>query len=387
MAPVEPSGQEVSSPLWAVLRSYGLLLAALSLLLISAALIISLPTRALIVAPTATATPTARPTATATPTLPLPTPDVETLLDLSEAPVSADDEAQLRREPEPFTLPADLSKREELIVYTVRPGDTLWSIAARFGLKMDSLFWANREALPDVHMLRVGLNLNILPEDGVYYRADGSESIQEIAARFNVTPEVIIDSTYNELADLASEDVPAKGTNIVIPGGVDNYADWVWRPEVIYATTSGGGGAGINFAPGHPGSCGVVPAGSGGNGVFTDPVSGWYKVGWTFQDWHRGIDLMSAEGVPVVAAAPGSVIFAGWNTWGYGNLVVLSHGNGWMTYYAHLSWLNVGCGQYVGTGQVIGEIGTTGRSSGTHLHFEIRQNGEPLNPQDFIVFQ
>ncbi|MBN1284608.1 MAG: M23 family metallopeptidase [Anaerolineae bacterium] len=369
----------------AIVRGYGPLLAALALVAISAVLILRLPTRALVTAPTAT--PTATPTLTPTPTPrpPLPTPGAALLDDLARLPVAGADGAPLARDLEPFTLPADLSKREEVLVYTVQRGDTLWSIAERFNLKMDSLFWANREALPDVHMLRVGLQLNILPEDGVYHTADGAETIQEIAERFNVTPETIIDSVYNDLAYLAPEDAPPPGTRIVVPGGADDYADWVWRPEVIYANTASGG-VGVNFAPGHPGSCGPVPEGTGSGGVFANPVSGWYQVGWQFQEWHRGIDLMTTEGIPVVAAAPGTVIFAGWNTWGYGNLIVLSHGDGWTTYYAHLSYLNVGCGQYVSTGQFIGEIGTTGRSSGPHLHFEIRQNGEPLDPANFVGF-
>jgi murein DD-endopeptidase MepM/ murein hydrolase activator NlpD len=145
------------------------------------------------------------------------------------------------------------------------------------------------------------------------------------------------------------------------------------------------GGPQINFASGHPGSCGAVPTGVGGDGTFRNPLRG-YVVGWTFQEWHRGIDLMTWEGSPVYASDPGIVIFAGWNTWGYGNLIVVSHGNGWTTYYAHLSYLNVGCGQYVKGGQLIGEVGTTGRSSGPHLHYEIRQNNEPLNPENFITF-
>ncbi len=319
---------------------------------------------------------------TSTPRPPLPTPNPDMLAGLAELPVFALSRDPLTRELEPFTLRPD-RPRDEVLVYTVQSGDTLWSIAEKFNIKMDTLFWSNREALPDVHMLRVGLELNILPVDGVYYTANGKDTLQEIANRFAVDPYVILDSPFNDLGDLTPEDPPEAGSKIVIPGGVDDYADWVWRPPAVEIASVGG--PQIDFAPGHPGSFGPVPTGVGGDGTFRSPLP-WYYVGWTFQQWHRGIDLMAQEGTPVYAADPGVVIFAGWNTWGYGNLIVLSHGNGWTTYYAHLSYLWVGCGTWVNAGQLIGEVGTTGRSSGPHLHFEIRQNGEPLDPQQFISF-
>ncbi|MCZ7546871.1 MAG: LysM peptidoglycan-binding domain-containing M23 family metallopeptidase [Anaerolineae bacterium] len=366
------------------LRGSIALLAAVAMVVVSAILILSFPTRPLIGLLPTPAPPTETPTPTQTPTPrpPLPTPSFDTLTDLAALPVAGQGSDPLTRAMEPFTLRPD-RPRDEVLVYTVQPNDTLWTIAENFNIKMDTLFWSNREALPDVHMLRVGLNLNILPVDGVYHTANGNDTLQDIANRFSVDPYTIIDSPFNDLGDLGPDDAPSAGTRVVIPGGVDDYADWVWRPPAVEIATSGG--PQINFAPGHPGSCGAVPTGLGGDGTFRSPLP-WYYVGWTFQEWHRGIDLMAAEGTPVYAADPGIVIFAGWNTWGYGNLIVISHGNGWMTYYAHLSYLNVGCGSFVNAGQQIGEVGTTGRSSGPHLHFEIRQNGEPLNPQNFVGF-
>jgi murein DD-endopeptidase MepM/ murein hydrolase activator NlpD len=368
--------------LWRSLRSYGALLGALGLVAVSAALILTLPTRSPFGAAPPTPTVMPSPTTTATPRPPLPTPNVQTLESLAQMPILAQGGALLTRELEPFTVfPA--RPRHEVITYAVQSGDTLWSIAEKFNIKMDSLFWANRVALPDVHMVHVGLELNILPVDGVYHTANGEETIQEIADRFSVDPYVIIDSEFNDLGSLTPADQPEHGTRIVIAGGTDDYADWVWRPPAIQVASATG--PHINFAPDHPGSCGPVPLGQGGDGTFSKPLR-YYFVGWTFHEWHRAIDLMAWEGSPVYAADPGIVIFAGWNTWGYGNLIVLSHGNGWTTYYAHLSYLNVGCGQYVNAGQQIGEVGSTGRSTGPHLHFEIRLNGEPLDPEGFIGF-
>jgi murein DD-endopeptidase MepM/ murein hydrolase activator NlpD len=96
---------------------------------------------------------------------------------------------------------------------------------------------------------------------------------------------------------------------------------------------------------------------------------------------HAGVDLAAPQGSPVAAAMAGRVAVAGWSG-GYGNLVVVDHGNGVETRYAHLSSIRVGVGQQLGQGQILGLVGSTGRSTGPHLHYELRQNGRPLNPLD-----
>jgi murein DD-endopeptidase MepM/ murein hydrolase activator NlpD len=110
-----------------------------------------------------------------------------------------------------------------------------------------------------------------------------------------------------------------------------------------------------------------------------------YSVSRGYASWHTGIDLAANPGTPVKAANGGVVIFAGWNNWGYGNTIVLSHGP-FTTVYGHLSSINVGCGQLVSSGQVIGGVGSSGNSSGPHLHFEIRYLDVPQNPTATIAF-
>ncbi len=136
------------------------------------------------------------------------------------------------------------------------------------------------------------------------------------------------------------------------------------------------------FAPGHPGSCGETQVAHKGSGAFRWPLAP--DVQAEFSGGHRGIDLGGVPGEPVRAADGGTVIFAGWNDWGYGNMVVLDHGTGYWTLYAHLDTVSLACRQGVNAGQLVGTVGTTGDTAGPHLHFEIRHHGVPLNPREFI---
>ena len=126
----------------------------------------------------------------------------------------------------------------------------------------------------------------------------------------------------------------------------------------------------------------VVPLGIS----LTKPVSGTIssRYGTRWGSVHKGLDIAAPAGTPVVAAASGTVTQAGWNSGGYGYLVVISHGNGVETYYAHNSSVAVSKGQSVSAGQVISYVGSTGQSTGNHLHFEIRVNGQTQNPQNYL---
>jgi murein DD-endopeptidase MepM/ murein hydrolase activator NlpD len=147
------------------------------------------------------------------------------------------------------------------------------------------------------------------------------------------------------------------------------------------------GQAVYGFMQGMPGSCSSGIHGGGGSGAWIPPVSpGSYTVTQPFAPWHSGIDLAAVLGTAAHAADAGVVVYSGWvpQSWGYGQLVVLDHGNNWTTYYAHLNAINVHCGQSVARGEVVGEVGTTGNSTGTHLHFEMRWNNTPDNPAAYI---
>lgn len=124
-------------------------------------------------------------------------------------------------------------------------------------------------------------------------------------------------------------------------------------------------------------------------GIFRRPTSGWSVSQFfghtSFESWHTGVDLDARSGTTIFAAASGKVTFTG-GGWGggYGNHIIITHGNGFSTLYGHLSKINVSNGQWVSQGQVIGIMGSTGWSTGTHLHFEIRVNGSPKNPLQYL---
>ena len=112
-------------------------------------------------------------------------------------------------------------------------------------------------------------------------------------------------------------------------------------------------------------------------GYRTDPVTG----GSAF---HAGIDIGASCGTPIKAAGTGNVISAGFNTGGYGNMTLINHGGGKSTLYGHQSAIAVSAGQSVTQGQVIGYVGSTGKSTGCHLHFEVRVNGNPVDPRGYL---
>jgi murein DD-endopeptidase MepM/ murein hydrolase activator NlpD len=272
----------------------------------------------------------------------------------------------------PFTFVRQDRPRSEVIQYTAVDGDTINSIAARFGLEPESIAWSNSRRI--VQVLRPGDDVNIPPVNGVYVQIVGSQNIQEIAAQYQITdPYIVIDSEFNTLEGSTPETVPPSGSYVFIPGG--SGEDVTWNPGV---TTEERNGQVVvtSFAPGDPGSCGNVSP--GGGSAWVNPLPGGTFVRG-FSSFHTGIDLSAAVGTPVRAANSGSVIFAGWNSWGYGNTVVLAHGP-FLTLYGHMSSIAVGCGQIVGAGQTIGAVGSTGNSSGPHLHFEIRNGQTPTDP-------
>jgi murein DD-endopeptidase MepM/ murein hydrolase activator NlpD len=273
--------------------------------------------------------------------------------------------------------------REEVIEYTVKTGDTLFDIATKFGLKPESVLWANQYVLADnPHSLRPGQVLNILPVDGAYHRWSAGDGLNGVARFFSVTPEVIINFPGNHLdaatiGDWANPNI-APGTWLIIPGGQREFVSW--SAPVIPLDNPG-----VAKVLG-PGACETVTAGMAGAGVFVWPAENHFISGFDYDPGanHPGIDIDGDEGNPVYAADSGVVVYAGWNNWGYGNVVVINHGNGWQTLYAHLSSYFVSCGQGVSQGNTLGAIGSTGNATGSHLHFEMMYNGVKVNPHDYM---
>jgi len=273
--------------------------------------------------------------------------------------------------------------RFEVITYTVQTGDTLFGIAEKFDLKPETILWANQLTLGDnPHNLLPDQVLNILPVNGAYYRWQAGDGLNGVAKFFGVTPEDIINWPGNSLdaatiGDYSNPNIQP-GTWLVIPGGHREFVTWsapaIPREDPSVAKVLG------------PGACESVANGAIGAGIFIWPANSHYVSGFDFSPStnHFGIDIDGNLGDPVYAVDNGVVVYAGWNNWGYGNMVVINHGNGWQTLYAHLSSIAVGCGQSVWQTNVIGTIGNTGRSSGSHLHFEMMYNGTKVNPWDYL---
>jgi murein DD-endopeptidase MepM/ murein hydrolase activator NlpD len=291
---------------------------------------------------------------------------------------SKPDDGTIVRQALPYTTIPD-RPRSTVFTYTVVSGDTVFGIAERFGLTPYTIYWANSETLEDnPHRLSVDMVLNILPVDGVYHTVSEGETISGVAEEYGVEPGAL----YNEWNSLEPGQPLAAGTKLVIPGGAREFIAW----QLPKTVTSDGGSA-IN--QGRPGMCTGSFAGMPGRGWFDWPTAGRRISGWYFRDArnpaHGGLDIGLRTGDPVYAADGGVVIFAGW--WGgggYGNLIVLDHLNGWQTWYGHLSQVNVVCGQPVSAGDVIGLGGSTGWSSGPHLHLEIRLDGVPYDPLAYL---
>jgi murein DD-endopeptidase MepM/ murein hydrolase activator NlpD len=280
-------------------------------------------------------------------------------------------EAQVGRLASPHTLIATRG-RTEVFTYTVQSGDTLFGIAERFNLKPETILWGNYFTLKDdPHLLRPDQVLNILPVDGTYHFVTEGNTVEQIARFYRVTPETIVTWPGNALDPDAPGLIP--NTYVVVPGGT--RASQAWVPPTIPRGSTAGSRPASNFGQCAGGYTGIL-----GAGTFVWPTQTRTLSGFDYTAIHRGIDIRAATGDPIFAADSGVVTYANWNDWGYGNLVMIDHGNGWETVYAHLSSWGVQCGQSVTQGALIGQAGATGRASGPHLHFEVRYNGAFTNP-------
>ena len=274
--------------------------------------------------------------------------------------------------------------RTEVTEYEVQEGDTIFGIAEKFGLKPETILWGNYYVLADnPHSLTPGQVLNILPLDGTYHKWSAGEGLNGVANGYNVTLEDIVIWPGNRLnpktlGDPAHPDIEP-GTFLFVPGGKRDFVTWsaprITREDPGVARDIG------------PGACGTITDGAVGAGAFIWPSGNHYLSGYDYapNTNHYGIDIDGDEGDPIWASDHGVVVYAGWNNFGYGNIVVIDHGNGWQTFYAHFSTIAVACGQSVFQGSTIGAMGSTGKSSGPHLHYEMMHDEYgKVNPWDFL---
>jgi murein DD-endopeptidase MepM/ murein hydrolase activator NlpD len=258
--------------------------------------------------------------------------------------------------------------RYDAIKQTVEKGGSIFAIAKEHNLKPETILWANYDTLNDSpDSIRIGQVLNVPPVDGVYYQWQEGDTIEAIASEFEAKPEDILTFPGNNL-DLTNPQIQV-GQSVMVPGGHREFKQWVI--PTIARGKSGTAKVGNSSCSG----------GAYGSGGFIWPAINHFLSGNDYWSGHLGIDIAGAEGSSVLAADSGVVTLAsgGWNG-GYGNVVMIDHGNGYATLYGHLSQINVSICQSVGQGQTIGAIGNTGNSFGAHLHFEVRQNGGFVNP-------
>jgi murein DD-endopeptidase MepM/ murein hydrolase activator NlpD len=262
--------------------------------------------------------------------------------------------------------------RQEVQLYKVQAGDSVFAIAQSFGLKPESILWANYDLLNDnPDQLSLDMELKIPPTDGVLHEWREGESIQAVADRFKAKVEDIISWSGNRI-DLTNPSIEP-GTLVMVPGGHREFRQWL-------VPTIPRGRAGVSTTLLGAGACPGGYEGAFGTGGFVWPADNHYVVGNDYWSGHLGIDIAAGMGASIYAADSGVVVFAGPAFGGYGNMIMIDHGNGYQTLYAHLSSVRTHCGASVSQGQRIGASGSTGNSSGPHLHFEVRYMSGFINP-------
>lgn len=257
--------------------------------------------------------------------------------------------------------------RTETETYRVQSGDTLGGIADAFGLNLSSLLWANN--LSTRSLIRIGQELKIPPVDGVYYTVKKGDTVAKIAKTYGTDADKII--AFNRLDEAAGLKV---GAELVLPDGEPPAPPVVAvRPAPVTSL----------FVPKPAGQTTPEARGSStGKGTWVWPTD-WRVITQYFGWKHTGIDVDGDYTTRSFAAADGTVIYSGWRN-GYGSTVEIDHGGGLITRYGHHSKLYVKVGDVVKAGDIIAQTGTTGRSTGTHLHFEVIKNGKFQNPLEYI---
>jgi murein DD-endopeptidase MepM/ murein hydrolase activator NlpD len=262
--------------------------------------------------------------------------------------------------------------RDTIFEYDVNSGDSIFSIAQQYDIQPETILWSNYDVLKDnPHSLSIGMVLKIPPVDGIYYQWQDGDTLDSVASEFGVEVKDILIYSGNKF-DLTNPVVTPEDW-IMIPGGKREFQQWIIPvfPRGASGVSSGlyGGGA-----------CPGGYEGLYGSGAFIWPTSNHTISGNDYWSGHLAIDIGAAPGEPILASDTGVIVFSGWASGGYGFTVAIDHGNGYQTLYAHLSSIIVSCGQSVVQGQTIGYGGSTGNSTGPHLHFEIRYQGGFVNP-------
>ncbi len=253
------------------------------------------------------------------------------------------------------------------IQYVVQEGDTVSRLARKFHVNPNTIIKNNDRKKLKADRMKPGTRLTILPVDGIAHPIGKGETIAELAQRYKQPLDQIV-----EVNDLDNPDMIVENQKLIIP----NAAELRLRPVAKPATRNA---SGRKLPPGAP----VRYSQTGKRLSWPSAGIVTSNFGWRWFRMHTGMDVAAPVGTAIRAVKEGRVIYSGWMG-GYGYAVDIDHGNGLTTRYAHCSELHVQTGQLVYRGQVLAAMGSTGHSTGPHLHFEVRLNGEAVNPRSYF---
>ncbi|HRW10798.1 MAG TPA: M23 family metallopeptidase [Caldilineaceae bacterium] len=300
--------------------------------------------------------------------------------------------------------------------YVVQPGDTLLDVALETGVDVAMLPCAISPIFQPQEPLVIGDSLSVPGPDLLCHRTTETETLRDIAEHYQLAATAIRDIDWNQLAGISDEAVLPVGRNVRIPNGTEtgkpsypslapvtstsddtlSFLTWMLGQPVdtspFLALAVGGPFANQGSMNNHQLSRATIAANQPGavpenwpygSGNFTWPLAGWLTQGYRYD--HRALDIAAPYGTAVTAADRGVVVRAGWNNQGYGLFVIVDHNIDYLSLYAHLSEITVEEGTVVAQGQMIGKVGSTGNSTGPHLHFEVRDFGRLTNPLELLA--
>lgn len=261
----------------------------------------------------------------------------------------------------PITIISE-KPRDKILEHEVKQAETVSSIASDYAVTEETILWEN--GLTAKSAIKSGQKLRILPLPGVAHKVVAGDTIHSVAKKYRANSQAILDFPFNNIGDNFSL---ATGDTLIVPDGAPPEKA---KPAPVQYLASG-----------QKDKFDIVDLGTS---QFGWPASG--LMAQYFSWYHPALDISNISGGAIRASDSGTVIVSGWpDSSGYGRRVIIDHGNGYTTLYAHLSAEYVKEGQKIAKGEVLGVMGSTGRSTGTHLHFEIRKNGAVQNPLSFLA--
>ena len=253
--------------------------------------------------------------------------------------------------------------------YTVKRGDSLWSIAQQFDLEPETILWGNEKLNGAAGILKIGDTLNILPVDGVLHKVQDGDTLETLKELHGTPPKEIFEFFGNDF-DLTQPPQLTIGQQIIVPNGYS---------PIFWSEANAPGAAQTVSSWGYSGDLPNL-----GTGAFVWPLAPPYTLTQDYWGGHPALDIDTYFRQPIFASDSGIVVYSGWDDTGYGNMIIIDHGSGYQTYYSHNEANLIGTGQTVVKGQQIAESGSTGNSTGEHLDFRMLYNGAFLNPLGYL---